>query len=328
MRVRLLVSVGAFLLLTAVVAPAALGDNGGFAPVSPESPNAEGIRDSFLFVSIFVGAIFVLVEATLIAFVWRYRRQRRPRFEDGPQVHGATSLELLWTAAPVVVLFLIGTFVFIELPGISNVPEAGAGGDRIEVQVTGRQFSWQYEYENGVVAVDTLRAPAGVPVRLEVTAPEEDVIHSWWIPALGGKIDAIPGTTTETWFEAENPGVYEGQCAELCGAEHARMLASVEVLPADEFDAWLGERQSEQAAGSIELGEEEWEGVCAKCHGPAGEGGVAPRIAGSPILADRESLEDIVRNGRGAMPAVGSDWTDEQIDALAIYLRENPPSGQ
>ena len=321
----LLLSVGA-LLLTALLAPAALADNGGFTPVSPESPNAEGIRDTFVFVSIFIVAIFVLVEALLVAFVWRYRRQRRGRFEEGAQIHGATNLELLWTVGPVVILFVIGAFVFIELPGIANIPSAGASGDRLEVRVTGRQFYWQYEYPNGVVAIDTLRAPAGVPVRLEVTAPDEDVIHSWWIPALGGKIDAIPGTTNETWFEAERPGVYEGQCAELCGLEHAKMLASVEVLPADKFDAWLAERASARA--SAELGEEEWEGVCAKCHGLSGEGGIAPRIAGSPILADAQALEEIVRNGRRRMPAVGSGWTESQMRALIAYLRENPPDGQ
>jgi cytochrome c oxidase subunit II len=321
--VRAFSALAGVLLLAALVAPAALAQNGGFAPVDPESPNADGIRDSFLFVSIFVGAIFLLVEVTLVVFVWKYRRRRRERFADGPQVHGATSLELLWTAAPVVVLFLIGTFVFIELPGIADVPSAGASGERVDVRVTGRQFHWEYEYENGAVAIDTLRAPAGVPVRLEVTAPEEDVIHSWWIPALGGKIDAIPGTTNVTWFEARNPGTYDGQCAELCGAEHANMLASVQVLPANEFDAWLAER----ATDTSELGQEEWQGVCAKCHGLGGEGGIAPRIAGSPILTDPEDLENIVRNGRGAMPAVGSEWTDEQIDALITYLRENPPSG-
>ena len=314
------------LLLALLSAPAALADNGGFTPVDPASPNAEGIRDTFLFVSIFIVAVFVLVEALLVAFVWRYRRQRRNRFEDGAQIHGATSLELLWTIGPVMILSVIAAFVFIELPGIANIPSAGASGDRLEVRVTGRQFYWQYEYPNGVVAIDTLRAPAGVPVRLEVTAPDEDVIHSWWIPALGGKIDAIPGTTNETWFEAERPGVYEGQCAELCGLEHAKMLASVEVLPADEFDAWLAERASAQA--SVELGAEEWEGVCAKCHGLSGEGGIAPRIAGSPVLADPQALEEIVRNGRGEMPAVGSGWTEEQMKALATYLRENPPDGQ
>ncbi|CAN5118358.1 cytochrome c oxidase subunit II [soil metagenome] len=323
---RALLVLAGLLLLAAGLAPAALGGNGGFAPVTPESPNAERIHDTWIFVSIFIVAIFVLVEVLLVTFIWRYRRQRRERFEDGPQIHGTTSIELMWTVAPVVILFLIGGFVFYKLPGIADVPRASASGEeRLVVRVTGRQYYWQYEYPNGAVAIDKLRAPAGVPVRLEVTAPDEDVIHSWWIPALGGKIDAIPGVTNETWFEAKRPGTYDGQCAELCGLEHATMLASVEVLPAAEFAAWLAERGRGRA--SIELGEEEWRGACAKCHGLGGEGGIAPQITGSPVLADREALEEIVRNGRGEMPAVGSGWSEEQVDALIAYLRESPPSG-
>lgn len=309
-----------------MLAPIAVADNGGFTPVAPESPNAEGIRDSYVFVSIFVLAIFVLVQGLLIAFIVKYRRRKRPRFEDGAPIHGAARLELLWTAIPVVILFLIGAFVFIELPGIKNIPPAGASG-QLEITVTGRQFYWQYEYPNGVIAIDTMRAPAGVPVRLEVTAPDSDVIHSWWIPALGGKIDAIPGTVNETWFEAENPGTYTGQCAELCGLEHANMLASVELMPEAEFAAWLEQRRREQGSGGGELGKETWEGVCAKCHGLAGEGGIGPRVAGSIVLADPDAIENLVRNGRRTMPAVGSGWRSEQVEALAKYLKENPPSG-
>jgi cytochrome c oxidase subunit II len=300
---------------------------GQFAPVTPESPNAEGIRQSYLFVSIFTFSIFLLVEGLLIAFIYRYRRQKRPRFEDGAQVHGATRLELAWTAFPVIVLFLIGAFVFIELPGIKNVPEATAGEEQLEIEVTGRQFYWQYEYPNGVIAIDHMRAPAGVPVSLEVTAPDSDVVHSWWIPALGGKIDAIPGVTTDTWFEAENEGTYNGQCAELCGLEHANMLASVEVMSPEEFDAWLEQQRQEQDAASVDLGREEWEGVCAKCHGVNGEGGTGPRIAGSPTLTDEATLAALLRNGKGEMPAVGSGWSNEQVASLAAYLREDPPSG-
>ena len=244
--VRALLATTGVLVLAAALAPAALAGNGGFAPVPPESPNAERIHDTWVFVSIFIAAIFVLVEVLLVTFIWRYRRQRRERFEDGAQIHGATSIELMWTVAPVVILFLIGGFVFYKLPGIADVPSASASGEeRLEVRVTGRQYYWQYEYPNGAVAIDTLRAPAGVPVRLEVTAPDEDVIHSWWIPALGGKIDAIPGVTNETWFQAERTGTYDGQCAELCGLEHANMLASVEVLPPAEFASWLEERDRE-----------------------------------------------------------------------------------
>jgi cytochrome c oxidase subunit 2 len=321
--VRRLLTLAAVVVLAAIATPAAFGQ---FAPVEPASPNAEGIRDQWLFISIFVVAIFVLVEGLLIAFIWKYRRKRRDRFEDGVQIHGSTRLELIWTVAPVVVLVAIATFVLVEVPGITDVPSADASGT-LEIEVTGRQFYWQYEYPNGVVAIDRMRAPEGVPIRLEVTAPDDDVIHSWWIPALGGKFDAIPGRVNTTWFEATKPGVYTGQCAELCGLEHANMLAEVEVLPEAEFDAWLAERAATQAEGTSELGEETWEGVCAKCHGLAGEGGVGPRIAGSLVLSDPEAIEEIVTNGRREMPAVGAGWSQEQIDALTSYLRESPPSG-
>jgi cytochrome c oxidase subunit 2 len=324
--VRALLVLAGLLLVAAVAAPLALGDNGGFTPVDPASPNAEGIKRSYLFVSVFTFAVFLLVEGLLLGFVIRFRRRRRERFADGAQIHGATRLELMWTFLPVAILVAIGAFVFVELPGIKNVPEAGASG-QLEIRVTGRQFYWQFEYPNGVIAIDTMRAPAGVPVRLEVVSPDDDVILSWWIPALGGKIDAIPGTVNETWFQVDEPGVFTGQCAELCGIEHASMRASVEVLPQAEFDAWLAERRTEQTAGTSDLGAETWAGVCAKCHGLAGEGGIGRRLVGSPTLADREALENIVRNGRRTMPAVGSGWTSEQMDALANYLEENPPGG-
>ena len=302
-----------------------------FTPVAPESSNADGIRTSYLFITIFTVAIFLLVEGLLVAFIWKYRRRKRPRFEDGAPIHGATRLELAWTAGPVIVLFIIAVFVFAELPGIKNIPTATAGQDQLEIKVTGQQFYWSYQYPNGVVAVDTMRAPAGVPVRLLVTSPDSDVIHSWWIPALGGKIDAIPGRTNETWFQADNPGTYKGQCAELCGLQHAQMLASVEVMPKTEFAAWLAQRRAEQTAGSVALGKETWGGVCAKCHGLAGEGGIGPRIAGSPTLSNPVALATLLHNGRvgprGVMPAVGADWTDEQISSLESYLKEEPPSG-
>ncbi|MGH3111805.1 MAG: cytochrome c oxidase subunit II [Gaiellaceae bacterium] len=317
------------LVLAAVAAPAGLADNGGFTLIEPNSPNAGGIQSIFWFVTGFALFIFLLVEVALVVFVVRYRRRRRDRFVDGANVHGSTQLELLWTAGPVVILALIAGFVFVQLADISDPPEAQAGlDDSLGVSVVGRQFSWQYEYPNGVISIDTLRVPAGVPVRLELTAPEEDVIHSWWIPALQGKRDVIPGSPQDLWFRADRPGRFFGQCTELCGLEHAKMTTTTEVLPPAAFDAWLDRRLAQQQAGDSPLGEEVWEGVCAKCHGIAGEGGIAPRIAGSPTLTDREALEELVRNGRRLMPPVGSEWTDDQIDALVDYLRESPPSGQ
>jgi cytochrome c oxidase subunit II len=301
---------------------AALAGNGGIAPVEPASPNAERINDSYLWVAIFTGAILVLVQASLLWFIVRYRRRQRPRTEEGAQVHGHTNLELAWTLVPVLILVAIGSFVFYKLPGIQDVPAADASGGRVDVQVKGYRYYWQYTYSNGVIAVDRLVAPAGQPVRLEVTAPDFDVIHSWWIPALGGKFDAIPGVVNETWFNADAPGTYRGQCAELCGIQHAAMTAEVQALPRDEFEAWLSSEARMQEAGTSTLGEQTFTGACGKCHGLAGEGDIGPRLQGNQLLDDAGAVEQVVRDGRGEMPPVGKDWEERQMRALTDYLKE------
>jgi cytochrome c oxidase subunit 2 len=317
-----LVAVLAAALAALVAAMPAAAGNGGLAPVPPQSPNAEGISQSYWLITAFVVAIFLLVEILLVVFIVRYRRRSRSRTADGAQIHGSTRLETIWTVGPVVVLFVIAAFVLAKLPGIDNVPEARAGSDNLVVEVIGREFYWEFRYPNGVVTIDRMRAPEGRTVELEVTAPEEGVIHSWWIPALGGKIDAIPGRVNTTWFEAQKTGVFVGQCAELCGIFHAKMTAAVEVLPAPAFDAWLEDRAEQQETTTSPLGEEIWEGVCAKCHGMQGEGGYGRALAGSSLVTDPAAMESLVRNGRNLMPAVGSDWTDAQIDAMTKDLQE------
>ncbi len=195
------------------------------------------------------------------------------------------------------------------------------------MDVEGRQFYWQFTYPNGVVAIDTLRLPVDRPARLEVTSPLDDVIHSWWIPALGGKIDAIPGHPNHTWYEVEKPGTYVGQCAEFCGIQHAAMTAEVEAVPAAQFASWLSAEAKAQEAGTSNLGEQEFNGVCAKCHGLDGKGGIGPDIATSAIIQNRDSLDTIVRQGQGMMPPVGADWSERQMDALFSYLQKRFGSG-
>ena len=160
--------------------------------------------------------------------------------------------------------------------------------------VEGHRYYWNFIYPNGVIAVDKLRAPVGQTTRLEVTAPDYDVIHSWWIPALGGKFDAIPGRINETWFNPERAGIYRGQCAELCGAP-ARADDGVGRgdAAARSSTAWLAREAWRRRAGRPTLGEETFLGACAKCHGLAGEGGVGPRLAGNQLLADAEAVEQV-----------------------------------
>lgn len=309
--------------LALAVAATAFAGNGGFAPVEGVSPNADRINEAYNLVAIFTGAILVLVEGLLIAFIIRFRRKGRARDAEGARIHGNTRLEIAWTVAPALILVAIGGFVFYKLPGISDVPPATAAGGRLEVQVEGRQFFWQFRYPNGVIAVDRLRAPVGQTVRLEVTSPDHDVIHSWWIPALGGKIDAIPGTVNVTWFRAERPGTFTGQCAEFCGVQHAVMKATVEAMPRGEFEAWLAAEKDAQAGGKSKLGAETFAGACASCHGLAGEGLIGPALKGSSLVSDPKGIEALVREGRGLMPAVGKGWTDTQMKALTSYLKEN-----
>ena len=320
-RSKLLVT-GVLAATALALVPVGLAGNGGFAPLQPASPNAEGIRQSYFWVAIFTGAVLVLVQGSLLYFVFKYRRRRRLREEDGPQIHGNTRLEIAWTVVPVLILVAIGSFVFYKLPGIDSVPSATAAGGREEVGVAGHQFYWQFTYPNGAVAVDRMRVPAGRNVKLTVTAPGWDVIHSWWIPTLGGKIDAIPGQVNHTWFRVDRPGVYRGQCAELCGIQHARMTAEVEVLPQAAFTSWL-----ESRSGGAGLGEETYDGVCAKCHGLQGEGDIGPKLVGNGLLNDAGGIERLLRNGKNTMPPVGKDWGDEQMKAISDYLAKEIVGG-
>jgi len=185
----------------------------------------------------------------------------------------------------------------------------------------GHQYYWDFTYPNGAVSVDRLRLPFDRKVQLTIRSA--DVAHSWWIPALGGKMDAIPGKTNHLTLRPTKLGTFPGQCAEFCGLLHAAMLANAEVMPADRYDAWVSARANAQLA----LGKETFVGVCAKCHGLAAQGGVGPNIAQNPLLGDKNGLSNIIRHGTGKMPAVGNDWSQAQLDATVAYLRQRFAQG-
>jgi cytochrome c oxidase subunit II len=321
-RRKLLVSTWTLSVLALVLAGSAVAGNGGIAP-SARSPNAERIRDLHWLLLAITGVIFVLVEGALLLFVFRFRSRGRNREVEGPQIRGHQRLELIWTAIPVLILASIIAVVFYKLPGIQDVPAAGAAGPKMTVKVEGRQFYWRYVYPNGAVSVNELRVPAERPIELEVTAPANDVAHSWWVPALAGKIDAIPGKTNHTWFLAERPGTYKGQCAEFCGIQHALMVASVQALPESEYETWVAGRLK---AGS-DLGRQTFEGACGPCHGLTGKGLIGPPLQGNATLANRERLFQLLRNGKNAMPPVGRGWDQRQLDALAAYVQKEFAGG-
>jgi len=325
-RRRLLFGLIAGVLLALAVAGAAEADNGGFTPVAPHSPNAHRINTTYYFILGFTGFVFVLVEALLIVFVVRFRSRGRGRDVEGAQIHGNTSIELAWTVAPVVILALIAGFVLYEIPGIKNVPSASAG-DSLRVKVEAHQFSWQFDYPEGEVSINKLVVPANAVVRLDVVSP--DVAHSWWIPALGGKIDAIPGRTNHTWFKTGRLGTYAGQCAEFCGLQHAMMRSTVQVVNTGAYRSFL----TAHRPGSRKVGDEVIDGACATCHGDKGQGLVGPKIAGSPLIDDRVGLTTLLRDGReptrtiDGMPAVGKTWSNAELNAVIAALKQRYGAG-
>jgi cytochrome c oxidase subunit II len=298
-------------LATSGVATAA---NGGFTPQHANSPNAHRINHVYYVVFGFTAAIFVIVETVLVVFIWKYRSRGRGREVEGAQVHGNTRLELIWTVLPAIILAVIGVVVFIELPKIADVPAANAS-DRLNITVEGHQYYWQFDYPNGARSIGDLHVPAGKVVYLTIRSP--DVAHSWWIPQLGGKTDAIPGRTNHTWFTAERVGTFSGQCAEFCGVFHEAMHATVIATSDADYQRWLAR------AASSDLGREEFQGVCATCHGMQGQGGYGPAINHDSLITQVSTLEPLLRTGRGNMPAVGKTWTQEQIDVLVAYLKQN-----
>jgi len=300
-------------LATAGVGAAA---NGGFTPQFAHSPNTHKTNTAYYVVLGFTSAIFVIVVGALVFFIWRYRGGRRTREAEGPQLHGNTRLELIWTVIPVVILAIIGTVIFVELPGISNAP---AAANAVQIRVVGHQFYWEFDYPNGARSINDLHVPVGQVVDLEVRSG--DVVHSWWIPQLAGKIQAIPGRTNHTWFKADRAGTYYGQCAEFCGIFHEAMAARVVATSPQEYQTYISSN------AKTDLGRAEWQGVCATCHGIAGKGGYGPALSSNSILVQESSLAQIVRNGRAKMPPVGDTWTAAQIKALAAYTKAHVYKG-
>jgi cytochrome c oxidase subunit 2 len=302
-------------LVALATAGVAAATNGGLTPVEPASPNATHIQHAYYLILGFTAGIFLLVESLLVVFVWKYRSRGRPRAVEGAQVHGHTRLELIWTAFPVVILAIVAAFVFYELPSIDSAP---AAANPIHVTVEGHQYYWQFDYPGGARSIGTMHVPSGAVVDLKVVSP--DVIHSWWIPALGGKIQAIPGRTNHTWFQATRQGSFDGQCAELCGVFHASMLATVQSESQQAYQHYL-------ATWNETIGKQVWNGVCATCHGNLGQGGYGPAIANNALLEQSAGLNVIIRQGftgsTGSMPPVGDTWNNEEISALDAYVKKH-----
>lgn len=262
----------ALLVLLAAAAPAAAGV---VTPESPASPNAQDISTLYKVTLYIAIVIFLIVEGTLIWTLVRHRARRGA--PDAVQVRGNTPLELGWTAAAALILVVLATMTFIYLPGIKNPAPSGpsglqarktqfaaigqpappkTGGPTLDIKVNGQQYVWRFEYpgQQPVFSYYELVVPTGTTVTLDITS--SDVIHSWWIPRLGPKADAVPGYTNHSWFKIDKPGVFRGNCSELCGKGHAEMRAAVRAVSPAEYQAWTKRRHDDIVAAQKALSQQ------------------------------------------------------------------------
>jgi len=326
--------------------------------VTSISRDAHDLHMLVLWIVTIVGiAVFGVIIYSLIY-------HRKSKGAVAAQFHESTTIEVIWTIIPLVVLVLIAipaTKTLLEIEDASN-PD-------ITIKVTGWQWKWQYEYldeginffsnldaksnearkRNSGIDVKTVEhylldvdkpivIPVGKKVRFLATA--NDVIHSWWVPALGMKRDAIPGYINEFWTRVDEPGVYRGQCAELCGKDHGFMPIVVKAVSDSEYQSWVKEQKlamAEAEAGADKIwtkddlmkrGEQVYNASCAACHQPTGTGipGVFPGLVNSKItIGPAADHINIVVNGKAgtAMQAFGAQLNDADLAAVITYERNS-----
>lgn len=194
--------------------------------------------DMLFYVFLAISIVVLLGVGGGILFACLRFRRRSPD-EMPPQIHGHRGLERGWTLGPLLLLAALFVLNVVTVGYLRNGPSRAtpAGRDPVAVTVTGQQFYWSFTYSNGKTSLRTLEIPVNVPI--ELTTHSKDVIHGFWVPQLGAKIDALPGIVNHAFIEANHTGTFDGQCYEFCGVGHDQMLLTVKVVPMSEYQTYL-----------------------------------------------------------------------------------------
>lgn len=339
---------------TAIAAEMPLNMTKGVTDISQQ---VYGLHMTILYICCAIGLV------VFGAMFWAILHHRKAKGVQPAQFHESTKVEILWTAIPVVILVVMAIPATKTLIAMEDTSDA-----EVTILVTGSQWKWHYKYldypveyysllatpqkqiqnklakgENYLLEVDRpLVIPTGKKVRFLMTS--DDVIHSWWVPAFAVKKDANPGYINESWAKVNEPGVYRGQCAELCGKDHGFMPVVVIAKEPADFEQWIQQQAETQAkakaaeqellsmnmtmAEAMALGEKTYLGYCAACHQPGGQGlpGAFPALKGSKMATTATELAahiNIVLNGKSgtAMQAFGKQLTLQEIAAVVTYER-------
>jgi len=322
----------------------------------PATPIAAAIIDLHSLIFWICVAIFIGVFGTMF---WSLYHHRKSIGHQAVQFHENTTVEIVWTVIPFLIL------LFMAYPATKTILAAhDTTAADLTIKITGYQWKWGYDYlQDGFGYYSTLATPLAqiegrdkkndhyllevdnplvVPVdsKVRVLVTANDVIHAWWVPAFAVKQDAIPGFVRDTWFRATKVGTYRGQCAELCGKEHAFMPIVVEVKSKEDYAKWAAEQKQKSSAAAddpnkvwdvkelVAHGQQVFNANCAACHQPGGTGNAAigaPALVGDKVvMGPRKAQIDVVLHGQnnGKMPA-WSQLSDVDIASVISYTRNS-----
>ncbi|WP_368428311.1 cytochrome c oxidase subunit II [Sulfuricaulis sp.] len=321
----------------------------------PVTSVAQRILELHNMIIIICVVIFVIVFGFMFYSIFAHRKSRGFK---AAKFHESTTIEVVWTVIPFLIL------VGMAIPSTATLIEmSDTSKSDLTVKITGYQWKWKYDYpdqdvgffstlatpreqienkaekgKNYLLEVDNpMVLPVGKKVRFIVTA--NDVIHAWWVPQLGIKKDAIPGFINEMWARIDEPGIYRGQCAELCGKDHGFMPIVVQAVSPEDFTKWVAMQKDKTAADSagaaktwgkdelMEKGKKIFASACAACHGANGEGmGPFPKLAGSKIVTGPVAGHlDIVMKGKAgtAMQAFAAQLSEVDLAAVVTFERNS-----
>ena len=346
-----IVSILSMLFVSSAHADYALNMTQGVTPISRE---IYGLHMIVFWICVGIGII------VFGAMAWSILHHRKSKGAEAANFHESTTIEIIWTVAPL--LILIG--IAIPATGtLLDLEDAETNAD-INLQVTGIQWKWKYNYiDEGVTFIsslaqssrDVIKDPTGKEnYLLEVDEPivlpinkkvrflfhSDDVIHAWWVPELAVKQDAVPGYINDSWALIEKPGIYRGQCAELCGKDHGFMPIVVKAVTESEYTQWIADKKAAAAAVAasadkewsmqdlLAKGEAVYQAQCAACHGPTGAGipGVFPAMTNSPVATGNMAEHvNVVMNGRSgtAMAAYKGQLSDVDLAAVITFERNS-----
>ncbi len=322
--------------------------------VTPVSRDLYGLHMLIFWISVAIGVV------VFGAMAWSIIHHRKSKGAQAANFHESTTVEIVWTVVPLLILIAIA----VPATGTLLKLEDAKTNTDITVHVTGIQWKWKYTYIDEHVSFisslaqssrDVIKDPTGNEnYLLEVDKPivlpvgkkvrflfnSDDVIHSWWVPEFAVKQDALPGFINDSWATIEEPGIYRGQCAELCGKDHGFMPIVVNAVSESEYNQWITDMKAEAATVAamaeqdfsmqdlLTKGEAVYQANCLACHGPTGAGipGAFPAMTGSPIVTgDIAGHVDIVMNGKAgtAMAAFKGQLSDIDLAAVITYERNS-----